>query len=252
MVDRSANILRRALGRFSRGVWLPVIRRTGDASAVALTYDDGPSEHTTPALLAVLRAFDAKATFFLTGVRVAAAPELVRQICTEGHAVYAHGWEHVRYDRETPERLLADLDRTEAELRRVRPTPRPYLVRLPYAAGLAEPWVHEALHRWDPRTQFAHWADSFFDWTLADGGETDEDLRAACEGAVRKTLRRTKPAGAVFLLHEDPFDVTAARSPLVAPILTRLLLQQIRLDALRTETLSAYQQIPRYRAYIRG
>ena len=142
MVDRSANVLRRAVGRFSRhGVWLPVIRRTGDTSVVALTYDDGPSERTTPALLEVLRAFDAKATFFLTGVRVAAAPELVRQICADGHAVYAHGWEHVRYDRETPERLLGDLDRTETELRRVRPTPRPYLVRLPYAAGLAETWV---------------------------------------------------------------------------------------------------------------
>ena len=252
MVDRSANVLRRAFGRLSTGVWLPVIRRTGDISAMALTYDDGPSERTTPALLKVLRDFDAKATFFLTGMRVAAAPELVGQIYAEGHAVYAHGWEHVRYDRETPERLLKDLERTEAELCRVRPTPRPYLVRLPYAAGLAETWVHEALRRWDPQAQFAHWADSFLDWTLADGCETEDDLSAACERAMRQTLRRTTPGGAVFLLHEDPFDVTAPLSPLVAPILTRMLLQEIRSTGLRTEVMSTAKQVPRYRAYIRG
>ncbi len=253
MVDRLANVLRRVMGRFSRrGVWLPVIRRTDDTAAVALTYDDGPSERTTPALLEVLRAFDAKATFFLTGVRVAASPELARQICADGHAIYAHGWEHVRYDRETPERLLGDLDRTETELRRVRPTPRPYLVRLPYAAGLAETWVHELLRRWDPQVQFAHWADSFLDWTLADRCETEEDLEAACKRAIHRTLRRTNPAGAVFLLHEDPFDVTAALSPVVAPMLTRMLLEQVRSAGLRTEVVSAAKQVPRYRAYIRG
>jgi peptidoglycan-N-acetylglucosamine deacetylase len=253
MVDRSVNVLRRAVGRFSRrGVWLPVIRRAGDASVVGLTYDDGPSERTTPMLLEVLRAFEAKATFFLTGVRVAAAPELVRQICADGHAIYAHGWEHVRYDRETPERLLGDLERTETELRRVRPTPQPYLVRLPYAAGLAETWVHESLRRWDPQVHFAHWADSFLDWTLADGCETEEDLKAACGRAIRQTLRRTNPAGAVFLLHEDPFDVTAALSPVVVPMLTRMLLEQVRSARLRAEVVSAAKQLPRYRAYIRG
>lgn len=195
MVDRSANLLRRALGRFSLGVWRPVIRRLNDNSAVALTYDDGPSKRTTPALLEVLRAFNAKATFFLTGVRVAAAPELVRQICDDGHAVYAHGWEHVRYDREAPERLLGDLVRTETELRRVRSTPQPYLVRLPYAAGLAETWVHETLQRWDPQVQFADWADSFMDWKLADGCETEQDLEAACNRAIQKMLRQTNPVG---------------------------------------------------------
>jgi peptidoglycan/xylan/chitin deacetylase (PgdA/CDA1 family) len=158
----------------------------------------------------------------------------------------------VRYDREPPERLVGDLERTETELRRVRPTPRPYLVRLPYAAGMAETWVHQSLRRWDPQVQFAHWAVSFKDWTLADGCATEDELRAACDRTIHQALRRANPAGAVFLLHEDPFDVTAALSPRVAPMLTRMLLERVRSLGLRTEVVSAAKQVPRYRAYVRG
>src|SRR3546814_10946999 len=53
---------------------------------VWLTVDDGPSDD-TPALLDLLDAHGAKATFFLVGERAAARPDLVRGIVARGHGL---------------------------------------------------------------------------------------------------------------------------------------------------------------------
>ena len=65
-----------------------------DASGVALTFDDGPHPEGTPAVLEVLRRFDARATFFVIGEQVERRPELVREIVDHGHAVALHGYRH--------------------------------------------------------------------------------------------------------------------------------------------------------------
>jgi peptidoglycan/xylan/chitin deacetylase (PgdA/CDA1 family) len=66
-------------------------------SSVALTFDDGPDRTWTPRLLDVLRAFDARATFFPITSRVAAAPDLLERIRDEGHTIGLHCREHVRH-----------------------------------------------------------------------------------------------------------------------------------------------------------
>ncbi len=66
---------------------------------VALTFDDGPSER-TEALLALLARHGVKATFFLTGEKAKARPDLVERIRREGHQLEDHGEWH------TPWRLL--------------------------------------------------------------------------------------------------------------------------------------------------
>src|SRR3954465_12275337 len=60
------------------------------APAVGLTFDDGPSPHTTPELLDVLARHRAQATFFLIGERVRAYPELVAAISAAGHEIGNH------------------------------------------------------------------------------------------------------------------------------------------------------------------
>jgi len=181
MVARSAHMARRFVGRVSRGDWLPVVRRMGDEGSVGLTFDDGPTPETTPALLELLRDAQASATFFLTGTRAAAAPDLVGAIVAAGHAVYAHGWEHLRYDEQPRPRMLADLLRTEAVLQRFRPTPCPYLVRLPYAAGLAVGF-------WSGAEEIrANWAaDRRWDPTM--DPQRREELYAQWRKAVTRTL----------------------------------------------------------------
>jgi peptidoglycan/xylan/chitin deacetylase (PgdA/CDA1 family) len=60
---------------------------------IALTFDDGPSYY-RPATLAHLRAKGVPATFFDTGMRLEANPQLVRAELAEGHTVLGHSYDH--------------------------------------------------------------------------------------------------------------------------------------------------------------
>ncbi len=59
-----------------------------------LTFDDGPSEENTAAVLDILKAHDIKATFFLVGENVERHPEIARRIVEEGHTVGIHCYRH--------------------------------------------------------------------------------------------------------------------------------------------------------------
>ena len=64
--------------------------------AVALTFDDGPSEWTTP-ILDTLKAEGVKATFFLLGSNIKRHPEIARRIQSEGHVIGFHGETHSKF-----------------------------------------------------------------------------------------------------------------------------------------------------------
>lgn len=77
------------------GFYLPVISRgSSGRRAVSLTFDDGPDPLTTPPLLDLLRRRGATATFFITGERAAAHPDLVRRILRDGHGIGNHTYHH--------------------------------------------------------------------------------------------------------------------------------------------------------------
>ena len=72
----------------------PVLNRLpGDAPRVWLTIDDGPSDDTL-ALLNLLDAHEAQATFFLVGARARARPDLVQEIVRRGHDIGNHSNTH--------------------------------------------------------------------------------------------------------------------------------------------------------------
>lgn len=60
------------------------------------TFDDGPNPATTLAILQILKKYQAKATFFCSGICVEQYPELVDAIKQEGHVVANHGYNHVK------------------------------------------------------------------------------------------------------------------------------------------------------------
>lgn len=72
----------------------PAIRLTGRASALALTFDDGPNPEITPRLLDLLDRQRVRATFFLIGRFVRACPQLAADIAARGHAVGNHTETH--------------------------------------------------------------------------------------------------------------------------------------------------------------
>jgi peptidoglycan/xylan/chitin deacetylase (PgdA/CDA1 family) len=60
-----------------------------------LTFDDGPHPTITPFVLAQLKQFNAKATFFCIGKNVVDQPAIYRQILQEGHSVGNHTHNHL-------------------------------------------------------------------------------------------------------------------------------------------------------------
>lgn len=61
---------------------------------IYLTFDDGPTPGITEEVLSMLRAYQAKATFFCLGKNVTQHPELYLQILNDGHKTGNHTWDH--------------------------------------------------------------------------------------------------------------------------------------------------------------
>ena len=95
---------------------LGIPRRLASPGGVALTFDDGPHAHGTPAVLEALRRAEATATFFLVGEQVERYPTLAAEIVAAGHEVGLHGHGHTLHLRRTPRVLREDLDRAIATI----------------------------------------------------------------------------------------------------------------------------------------
>lgn len=74
----------------------PDIYRVGDRASnkVAITFDDGPSEEFTLAILDILKELDVPATFFMVGRHVEKYPHVAQRIVEEGHSVGNHTQNH--------------------------------------------------------------------------------------------------------------------------------------------------------------
>lgn len=82
-----------------------------------LTFDDGPSS-VTPTILDILKQEDIKATFFVLGSRVEAAPETVKRIYEEGHYLANHGYSHMYSNiYESPQMVLEEFNRCNEAVR---------------------------------------------------------------------------------------------------------------------------------------
>jgi peptidoglycan/xylan/chitin deacetylase (PgdA/CDA1 family) len=96
----------------ARALSLP--RTLPGAAGVAVTFDDGPHPEGTPAVLDVLAAAGAHATFFLIGEQVERRPELAARIVAEGHRVALHGYRHRLQLRLTLAAVTHDIQRGAA------------------------------------------------------------------------------------------------------------------------------------------
>ena len=176
------------------------------SNAVAITFDDGPHEEGTPAVLAELQRRGATATFFLVGEQVRRRPALAREIVAAGHEVALHGDRHTLLLRRRVRALADDLDRaaaTIADATGVSPT----LYRPPYGVFSAGALALVRSRGWRPLL----WSTWGRDW----------ERRATPEAIARRATRGLRP-GDVVLLHDsdayssdDSWRRTAAALPSV-------------------------------------
>lgn len=208
---------------------LPVLVRlpsTHCSTKMALTFDDGPSA-TTPELLDILKSCRATATFFLLGERAGANPNLVKQIVSHGHAVYAHGFSHKPFIQLSSDDIIKEMDRAEAVISCFRPPPPQYLVRLPYGSGADDPRIHQALRSWHSGCQIASWTISTQDYELSNFGN-DEDVNLEIDRRLTQ-LFETPPRidRSIVLLHENPHGIAAQSAPVHCLTMARKLIESL-------------------------
>jgi peptidoglycan/xylan/chitin deacetylase (PgdA/CDA1 family) len=102
----------RSAAVFGRSMW----RGSPHRRAVALTFDDGPSEG-TPAILDILAQHRVSATFFQVGANVDRLPDVARAVAAAGHAIGNHSYAHPLFCFRSPAFIEADLRRAQQTIR---------------------------------------------------------------------------------------------------------------------------------------
>jgi len=164
-------------------------------SRVALTFDDGPNPHATPAILDALRAENVTATFFLLGKHVERWPDIARRVASDGHDLGNHGYHHQKLHFRGPAYVRVDLALgTDAITRAAGAAPA--FFRAPH--GFRSPWVSGIARDLGQRT---------VGWTL---GVWDSD-RPGVDEIARRVVDGSRP-GTILLLHDgDGYDPNGDR-----------------------------------------
>ena len=148
---------------------------------VALTFDDGPGEH-TDRLLEMLADYDAHATFYVLGSLAEEHPEILERMHSQGHELGNHTWKHDDLAGMNAEEVRADIERTNTVISQVTGV-EPPTIRPPY--GSLSETVHDTVEQplilWDVDT---------LDWQ-------NRDSDAVAEHAIDNAA-----PGSVLLFHD--------------------------------------------------
>ncbi len=176
--------------------------KCAQSRSIVLTYDDGPGECLTPALLSLLEQYNAKATFFALGFRARAKPDVLNQIIGAGHEVGVHSTNHLNAWKSLPWKATGDLlsDSWFATITGKTPD----IVRPPYGKMILPTWIGSII-----RSRHIVW------WT-ADSGDTWATLPDIHERA--KAI--VENGGGVVLLHDFDRDEHADSEERKAFVLT--------------------------------
>lgn len=117
-------------GRSSTFFGPSVYRGTRSRPALALTFDDGPSE-STPALLEILARHNVGATFFMCGENARRCPAIARDVAAAGHEIGNHTYSHARLDFHSPKFIDSEIARAQEILQDTTGT-TPRLFRAPF------------------------------------------------------------------------------------------------------------------------
>jgi len=183
-VGASAGALAYAVRSPSSSVLAPsVCQGAGGRPAIALTFDDGPSE-STPELLEILARHGVTATFFQCGANVRRLPQVSREVAAGGHEIGNHTDTHPKLYLQSSRFIYGELARAQETIEQTTGI-RPRLFRAPYGArwfGLGEAQQRLGLLG-------VMWTTLALDWKRP-------------ESRVVRRLLKGSRNGAIFCLHD--------------------------------------------------
>lgn len=159
---------------FGRSAW----RGPRGRRAVALTFDDGPSEG-TPGILEILARHQVPATFFQCGANVERLPSIARAVREAGHEIGNHSHTHPLFCFRSPGFIAADLARAQAAIERHTGF-RPVWYRAPF--GVRWFGMRRAQRRLG--LEAVMWTAIGYDWKLKANEIVERMMPRVSEGAI--------------------------------------------------------------------
>ncbi|WP_369013341.1 polysaccharide deacetylase family protein [Flavobacterium anhuiense] len=152
---------------------------------IALTFDDGPSIYTLE-VLALLKKYNVKATFFCIGKNIETHPEILQKVISEGHLVGNHSYSHSKFfDFYNAKKITEEIKRTDMLLEKFT-SRKINFFRPPY--GVTTPSIRRALKVTGHKT---------IGWNIRslDGGTQNQEL------IFNRLIKHISPGG-IVLLHD--------------------------------------------------
>jgi peptidoglycan/xylan/chitin deacetylase (PgdA/CDA1 family) len=152
----------------------------GDRSqpALALTFDDGPSE-STPKLLDVLDQYRVRATFFMCGDNVRRCPDVAREVAARGHELGNHTSSHPFLAFKSPRFIYSEMARAQETIQETTGA-TPHWFRAPYGAR----WFGVGQAQQLLRLRGVMWTVIGRDWQWPAERVSELILNSAANGAI--------------------------------------------------------------------
>ena len=164
---------------------------------VYLTFDDGPSIYTKD-ILDILKRYNVKATFFVTGMNTPLYDEYLQKILDDGHSLGIHTYSHVYSDvYESLESFQADFNKMRDYIKQ-QTGQDISLYRFPGGSG-------NNVVSAQTREQIMEWLEAegikYFDWNVSSGDAENRILSA--ETIADNCIEGVKKCNtAIVLLHD--------------------------------------------------
>lgn len=169
----------------------PIYQGDNSAQKMALTFNVDWGEEHLPIIMDILKKYEVKSTFFITGRFAVKFPELVKQIAEQGHELGNHGYSHPHPDRISKRENQDEIKKTEEAILKASGQ-QTVLFAPPY--GEHQPHVVEAAENVGYKTIM--WTIDTIDW----------DKSKSPEQIYQKVIKSAQN-GAIVLMH--PTDRTA-------------------------------------------
>lgn len=199
-----------------------------DPMRAALTYDDGPNDGHTEALLEVLAAHNVRATFFMIGKYVRQRHAIVRRVHAAGHLIGNHTETHPWLSFQSERAVYDEMQRCQHAIEDTLGCAVHYF-RPPH--GARRPAVFRAAEQLEVKV--VQWNAMGFDWNPISAEEIVTNLDRGI------THARERGAGANLLLHDGGHvAIGADRSATVAA--TAALLERWKQDGTQAVTVDTW------------
>jgi peptidoglycan/xylan/chitin deacetylase (PgdA/CDA1 family) len=166
---------------------IPIYCGGGTQPYVALTFDDGPGPF-APQLVALLRQYHARATFFNIGRKAARKPRLVRLEASVG-SIGDHSYTHPNLITLPPAQIRSELARTQKAIRKATKR-KVVLFRPPFGDNASE------------ILQIARRLGMLEVMWNQDSGDASEASTPSSQEIYQNLVDRVR-AGGIVLMHED-------------------------------------------------